>query len=110
MWSKSYGDWKREKRERAEKKVSMEIWKSKGNESRVNRAQVRVKRREGNQIREERCLRKAMSKLIVERQRNMEIGKGRSKKCGDQNGEKQELWRFSKSREKRGKKKGKECF
>ena len=71
---------------------------------------MRVKRREGNQIREERCLRKAMSKLIVERQRNMEIGKGRSKKCGDQNGEKQELWRFSKSREKGERKKGKECF
>ena len=46
----------------------MEIWKSKGNESRVNRAQVRVKRREGNQIKEERSLRKAMSKLIEEKQ------------------------------------------
>jgi len=31
----------------------------------------------------------------------MEIGKGRSNKCGDQNVEKQELWRFSKSREKK---------
>ena len=68
---------------------------------------MRVNRREGYQTREERCLRKAMSKLIVERQRNMEIGKGRSKKCGDQNGEKQELWRFSK-RKKR--KRMKECF
>ena len=97
---------KREK-ERAEKKVSIEIWKSKGNESRVNRAQVRVKRREGNQIREERCLRKAMSKLIVEKQRNMEIGKGRSKKCGDQNGEKQELWRFKKELRERKEKEGK---
>ena len=37
----------------------------------------------------------------------LEIGKGRSKKCGDQNGEKQELWRFSK-RKKR--KRMKECF
>jgi len=40
--------WRLEKREkeRAEKRVSMEIWNSKENESRVNRAQVRVKRRE----------------------------------------------------------------
>ena len=66
-------------------------------------------RREGYQTMEERCLRKAMSKLIVERQRNMEIGKGRRKKCGDLNGEDQsvEIQKGAKKKKRKGRK---ECF
>jgi len=40
----------------------------------------------------------------------LEIGKGRSKKCGDQNGEKQELWRFKKGAKRKKRKGRKECF
>ena len=44
---------------------------------------MRVKRREGNQIREERCLRKAMSKLIVEKKEKWRLEKGGVSKCGE---------------------------
>jgi len=54
---------------------------------------MRVNRREGYQTREERCLKKAMTKLIVEEQENWRLEK-RGANNGDQNMEKQELWRL----------------